>query len=198
MGGFVMFFWPSTFNRNFPFHAKTTDMEEPLRRNSPNDKRKRRSTHRRPSASLGGSNLNNTRFGNHNTTEIRGASSTGLSNPAGFNLVNGNQSRSSTLDNRRSVSGGFQVGAPEARIENALRTMRNKIASLHDVSDDIEFALSELTEPYDEDDQDLDVEEENGVRKSRKSESGAGEGVEMASRRKEGKGKKKPRPPPSP
>ena len=195
--GFVMFFWPSTFNRNFPFHAKTTDMEEPLRKNSPADKRKRRSTHRGQSSSLGSGNTNNNRFGNHNTTEIRGATSTGFSTPGGFNLVNNNQSSNSTLNSRRSVSGGFQVGAPEARIETALRTMRSKIAALHDVSDDIEYALSEITEPYDEDDEDLEMEEEKEKRKSQKSESNEEEGVEMAKKKREGKGRKKPRPPPS-
>merc|ERR1711988_1647169 len=201
--GFVMFFWPSTFNRNFPFHAKTTEMEEPVV-----PKRRRSQTNqRRSSRSSNNNGAINNRFGNHNTTEIRGGTGTRVPHPAGFNPVNASGLGGSVgSGGRRSVSGGLAVGEPETRIQNAIKTMRSKIAALHDVSDDIEYALGEIMEPFDEDDVDLEQEQEdpkpssNNNRKNgwdndtNDDESDEDHQVEMVKKKKK-KSKKKPRPP---
>ena len=159
---------PSSFNKNFPFHAKTTDME---RRSMPQNRQRR-------SDSANGNNNSRPRFSNHN------AKGPGIgpsipatngnpgvlteydpNNPAGFNLVqNNNTNRSSStlpigqsINRRRrgtgAVTGGTVFAPALTRLEIALKHMRGKLAKLYDISDDIEVAITDI----------VDEEEDNGV-----------------------------------
>jgi hypothetical protein len=139
--GLIILFWPSRFNRNFPFHAKTQDMEGP-----PADKKKR---------------APNSRFGSHNKKESKKGSNM---HPAGFNRMPGSNLNLDAEHLRKrntSVSGGMNLmGNPEERIQSAVNQMRNKISSLHTYSDDIEYALEELRGMEDSDEEDLPDEDD--------------------------------------
>ena len=165
---FLILFMPSSFNKNFPFHAKTTDME---RRSMPQNRQRR-------SDSANGNNNSRPRFSNHN------AKGPGIgpsipatngnpgvlteydpNNPAGFNLVqNNNTNRSSatlpidqSINRRRrgtgAVTGGTVFAPAVTRLEIALKHMRGKLAKLYDISDDIEVAITDI----------VDEEEDPGV-----------------------------------
>ena len=165
---------PGSFNTNFPFHAKTTDME------------KRPSRIKRPSrASMSGG-----RFTNNNAkgpsvplsgnTRINDGTDNGNKgfppgqpqmlteynpdNPAGFNLMQNSDNRNSlsstgkTPATRRrrgtgAVTGGVAFAPPMTRLEIALKHMRGKLAKLYDISDDIEVAITDI----------MDEEEDPGV-----------------------------------
>ena len=194
--GFFVLFWPSTFNKNFPFHAKTSDMEDAAR------------------TTLNASNVTNVskqRFGSHNR-KASGAGTPGSSHssvpgdgfvthhPAGFNRVVTSPSRRNTGRGNAAISGGAVFGSPYERISKSLINIRGKLTSIHDASDDIEYALEELENPYDEEDEDLPSENEHNVGGDQTSDQPSQRGervvetMELPAVRKKKK-KKAPRPP---
>eukprot|EP00944_MAST-04C_sp_MAST-4C-sp1_P004598 g4598.t1 len=145
-GRFLLLFMPGSFNANFPFHAKTRDMEARPRLN-----RGRRSRTNRNAAAkieLG----ENERVPNVSSS---GGDARGIdpSNPVGFNRVEVSNTR-----RRRgsgSVTGGPTFAPPIARLKVALKHMRSKLGKLYDISDDMEVALTEIVDDDDEENTDL-------------------------------------------
>ena len=154
--GFIKLFWPSQFNRNFPFHTKTDAMN---------------SAPTYETSNTGQSGIN--RFGIQTPNQSKGQTKpesplvssrkslggTGeflTNHPAGFNRVPSVGDNHANLRVRRSVSGGaMSFGLPFDRIDQALSSMRGKLAMLSDVSDDIEYAVAELKDHTEEDGEDL-------------------------------------------
>ena len=137
----VMFFLfsPSRFNRAFPFHAKTSDMEA------------------RAPASTSWSSGGRGGAAQHNGV-ARTSASGGTSQSGGVEMTpNGPIFRSrpnaasggtgrTDLSSRGSatMSGGLAMGTPEERVRFSIQKIRTKITQLADHSDDLEYALDEM------------------------------------------------------
>jgi len=143
---FLYMFMPGSFNANFPFHAKTTDMEA-----RPSLNRGRRSSTNRNIAAKVESGESERM---PNISSSRGdVREYDPSNPVGFNRVEANNTR-----RRRgsgSVTGGPTFAPPMARLEIALKHMRSKLGKLYDISDDMEVALNEIVDEVDDENAEL-------------------------------------------
>ena len=144
---FVLFS-PSKFNRAFPFHAKTSDMEARPPRSTAQARLARRAPGMRagsarpgvpPPASTqaGGGSVEMTPHGAMFRQDVVGGGGGGAQQmrrrPGGGSLMS-----------RTSLSGGLAVGTPEDRVQASMLAIRQKIAQLTDHSDDLEYALEEL------------------------------------------------------
>jgi hypothetical protein len=128
--GMFYLFSPSRFNRAFPFHAKTSDMEArppASTRRSGQGQQQQRSTGM-PSAGSGG------------IVEMTSNGPIFRSRPS-----NDSGTRNgSTGGGRSTLSGGLAMSTPEERVRFSIQKIRTKISQLADHSDDLEYALDEM------------------------------------------------------
>jgi hypothetical protein len=122
-------FNPSRYNRAFPFHAKTSDMEA----RPPQSTRWGPARPGRPQRGTG-------RASGGGTVEMT-ANGPVFSNPG---PTNGSAARRRAAGGRTNMSGGLGMETPEERVRSSMLKIRAKIAQLTDHSDDLEYALDEL------------------------------------------------------
>jgi hypothetical protein len=195
-------FSPSRFNRSFPFHAKTSDMEA------------------RPPASTGYTSSG----GGGGAAQQRGVGRPGArqmsGGPGGVEMTaNGpifrnppaaiTAGRNVGSAGRNSLSGGLAMGTPEERVRFSIAKIRSKITQLADHSDDLEFALDELDlhdwdsptlkdADYDLPDSRNESDKKNQGSTGRMMESNTSSSGNNSNNNKTGKSGKRPRPAPPP
>jgi hypothetical protein len=127
-------FNPSRYNRAFPFHAKTSEMEArppqstrwaPARPGRPQ---------RGPGRAGGG--------GGGGGGAVEMTANGPVFSTAG--PTNGGAGRRRSTNGRSNMSGGLGMETPEERVISSMLKIRAKIAQLTDHSDDLEYALDEL------------------------------------------------------
>mgnify|MGYP006094065361 CR=1 FL=1 len=174
---FAVLFMPNQYNKNFPFHAKTVQMEEPLSMIALS-RRGRTSAQRENDGKrlLSPSRASN-RFGNHNNkvkdtinsqdeaAGTEGAQSTPIPEAnSGFTETEFGPKFERSKPHppgihrrtgKSSVSGGLLVGDPIQRLGTSIKQLRSKISKLYDISDDVEFVYEELLAPAEEFDHDV-------------------------------------------
>ena len=138
-------FSPSRFNRAFPFHAKTSDMEARApasTRSSGGESGTTAGTGRpmppRQQRITGGG-------GGGGSVEMTSNGPIFRNRPvAGAGGVSNTNARNNGFTGRSALSGGLALGTPEDRARVSIQKIRSKITQLVDHSDDLEYALDEM------------------------------------------------------
>ena len=147
--GMLLIFAPSRFNRAFPFHAKTSDMEArpPSSTTSAMSGGGRGGSGGGSGSSGGGRPRNGAQQQTGGSVEMTSNGPIFRNRSAGGGGGGGGGGGASS---RRSagassaMSGGLSMGTPEDRVRFSIQKIRNKITQLVDHSDDLEFALDEM------------------------------------------------------